>query len=113
MSYEADGARIAEIRLLSGPTNANEDVHKDLKRFTAEMRHLGVAVEWRIVPKHDLDWHDRFILGRDRAWNVPPVNTLYKGDYAELARTRRPPFETWWSKGVALAVWLSQQRSGR
>lgn len=111
LSYEADGARISEIRLLSGPANANEESRRDLKRFTAEMKHLGISVEWRVVPKRDLDWHDRFILGRNQAWNVPPVHTLHKGDYSELARTRRPPFETWWSKGVALADWLNQQQS--
>jgi hypothetical protein len=109
LSYEADGARIAEIRLLSGSANANEDTKKDLKRFTTEMKHLGITVEWRIVPKKDLDWHDRFILGRNQAWNVPPVNTLHKGDYSELSRTRRPPFEAWWKKGVPVADWLNQQ----
>jgi hypothetical protein len=109
LSYEADGARINEIRLLSGPANATEDAKKELKRFAAEMKHLGITVEWRIVPKKDLDWHDRFILGRNQAWNVPPVNTLHKGDYSQLSRTRRPPYETWWAKGVPLADWLNQQ----
>ncbi len=113
LSYEADGARITEIRLLSGPANATEDALKDLKRFTREMKHLGIAVEWRIVPKKDLDWHDRFILGRNQAWNVPPVNTLHKGDYSELNRTRRPPYETWWAKGVPLADWFNQQKQAR
>lgn len=113
LSYEADGARISQIRLLSGPANATEDTHKDLKRFTREMKHLGIAVEWRVVPKSDLDWHDRFILGRNQAWNVPPVNTLHEGDYSELNRTRRPPFETWWAKGVLLADWVNQQKQAR
>lgn len=110
LSYEADGARITEIRLLSGPANATDDAKKDLKRFAAEMRHLGITVEWRIVPKKGLDWHDRYILGRNQAWNVPPVNTLHKGDYSELSRTRRPPYETWWGKGIPLADWLNQQK---
>ena len=39
-----------------------------------------------------MDWHDRFILGRSQAWNVPPVNTLFKGDYSEASKTpTRPP----------------------
>ena len=57
------------------------------------MRHRGIGVEWRVLQISDIDWHDRFILGRNEAWNVPPVNTLYKGDYSELTRTQRPPFE--------------------
>lgn len=108
--YEADGTRISEIRLLSGPANATADTHKDMKRFTAEVKSLGISAEWRVVPKRDLDWHDRFILGRNQTWNVPPVNTLHKGDYSELARTRRrPPFETWWGRGVILADWINTQ----
>jgi hypothetical protein len=31
------------------------------------------------------------------------LNTIYKGDYSEFARTQRPPFEDWWAKGAPLA----------
>jgi len=42
------------------------------------------------------------MVTRDKAWNVPPLNTIYKGDYSEFSRTQRPPFEDWWAKGAPL-----------
>lgn len=104
LSDEADGERITEIRILSGPAAVNEKAEKDWKRFHAEMAALGIIAEWRVMPA-PLDWHDRFVLSRKEAWNVPPVNTLYKGDYSQASRTpSRPPFERWWADGTALPV---------
>jgi hypothetical protein len=103
LSYEADGSRISEIKLLSGERSMTEATRKDFKRFAAEMRHRGITAEWRIIEPAKMDWHDRFILGRRQAWNVPPVNTLYKGDYSEASRTpTRPPFDRWWKFGEPL-----------
>jgi hypothetical protein len=102
--YEADKSRVDAIRLLSGERSMDDPTRKDFKRFRAEMEHIGITAEWRVVPPAHLDWHDRFILGRRQAWNVPPVNTMHKGDYSEASRTsHRPPFERWWSRGLSLA----------
>jgi len=102
LADEADVTKITEIRILSGPAQAG-DAAKDYKRFQAEMKTLGITVEWRIVQTADRAWHDRFIVTRDKTWNVPPLNTIYKGDYSEFTRTQRPPFEDWWAKGAPLA----------
>jgi hypothetical protein len=94
---EADGTKVKEIRILSGPSNSPMDL-SDFKRFVAEMKTLGITVAWRSVEMRDRDWHDRFIVTHGTAWNVPPVNSLYKNDYSEITQTTRPPFETWWNK---------------
>ena len=105
LTDEADGDRISEIRILTGPESREKlrvrGAH-DFKRFKDEMGALGITAEWRIMGgKRDL--HDRFILERSRAWNMPPVNTLLKGDYSEISETpNRPPFEEWWARGVDL-----------
>jgi hypothetical protein len=54
-----------------------------------------------VIPAKDMACHDRFILGggRGQAWNVPPVNTLYKGDYSEASRTPMRPLERRWQSG--------------
>lgn len=105
LSYEADAAEIKEIRLLSGERSMDDGTRKDFVRFTKEMENRGIKAEWRVVPADKMDWHDRFILGRRQAWNVPPFNTLYKGDYSEAARTpSRPPFDRWWQDGKPLAT---------
>ena len=51
-----------------------------------------------------LDFHDRFIVTRGKAWNVPPINTLYKDDYSEITATNAPPFESWWQKGKPIGT---------
>jgi hypothetical protein len=67
------------------------------------MNNLGIAAEWRVVPAGVLDLHDRYIISRSRTWNVPPVNSLHKGDYSEiLATPTRPPFDKWWHQGASL-----------
>lgn len=104
LALEADVARITNIRLLSGEKAVDKTARTDFKRFHAEILNRGIASEWRIIRQADMDWHDRFIMGRRQAWNVPPVNTLHKGDYSEASRTAtRPPFERWWALGTPLA----------
>jgi hypothetical protein len=102
LADEADAERIEDIRILSGPANADAKAAKDWKRFHTEMTALGITAEWRVAPQ-PLGWHDRFVISRRQSWNVPPVNTLYRGDYSEASRTpTRPPFERWWLEGVPL-----------
>jgi hypothetical protein len=93
---EAASGMVKSICLLTGPPQADND-RSDVKRFASEMATRGIAVEWRTVETRDRRWHDRYIVTRDRAWNVPPTNTLYKGDYSEIVPTAMPPFETWWA----------------
>lgn len=67
------------------------------------MKALDIEAEWRLVPPRSLDLHDRYIVGENIVWNVPPVNSLHKGDYAEAFKTpNRPPFHRWWQDGTAL-----------
>ena len=75
---------------------------EDFKRFKNEMKALGIEAKWRVMGGKTAQ-HDRFILDRSHAWNMPPINTLLKGDYSEISETpNRPPFEEWWAAGVDL-----------
>jgi hypothetical protein len=66
------------------------------------MKALGIDAEWRIMDGAR-DKHDRYIVERTRAWNMPPINTLLKGDYSEISETPQPPpFEEWWAAGMDL-----------
>jgi hypothetical protein len=95
---EADRSKISEIRLVSSPKEVDDATKADWKRFRSEMKALGILAEWRVAAPGTLALHDRFIIGRHQVWNVPPVNSLHKGDYAEAFRSpNRPPFEKWWA----------------
>lgn len=100
---EADRAKIKDIRLVSSPKEIDEATRKDWKRFRTEMAALGITAEWRTAPPGTLGLHDRYIIGRREAWNLPPVNSLHKGDYAEAFKTpNRPPFAGWWDAAKPL-----------
>jgi hypothetical protein len=102
LAEELDSERVSEVRIVSG---AAENVVtprslKDYERFRAEMAVKGVAAEWR-VDNAASDWHDRWLVGDSGAWNVPPVNTLFKNDHSELLPTdARPPLEEWWARST-------------
>jgi hypothetical protein len=100
---EADRSRVREIRILSGPDQTGADAVKDFRRFRIEMATLGISAEWGVVPKADRTWHDRYLITRDQSWNVPPVNTVFKGDFSEATLTpTRPPFMDWWAHAKPL-----------
>jgi hypothetical protein len=107
LAYEAAADRISEIRVLtSAPKSDQADLRKrgreDFKRFKKEMAALGIEAQWRIYDDRPAQ-HDRFLMERSRSWNVPPINTLLKGDYSEISETpNRPPFENWWGDAADL-----------
>lgn len=100
---EADRAKINDIRLVSAPREVDEATRKDWKRFGSEMRALGITAEWRTAKPGTLGLHDRYIMGRRQVWNLPPVNSVHKGDYAEAFKSpNRPPFADWWNAASPL-----------
>ncbi|MGH7812964.1 MAG: DEAD/DEAH box helicase [Candidatus Binataceae bacterium] len=95
-----DPARVRSVKILSGPANANERAKKDFQRFCDELVPKGILAEWRILPGFA---HDRWIISKNACYNVPPINSLLKGDFAELLETpNRPPFDDWWNKAAPI-----------
>jgi hypothetical protein len=98
LTDEADAAKVKSIRILSGTRPSAGDI-KDYERFKSEMAALGITVEYRIVAPPDREWHDRYIVTKGAAWNVPPLGAVVKGSYSEFSQTEAPPFDRWWKKG--------------
>lgn len=97
----AEPSSIRLIRILSGPANVTGPARRDWRRFKEEMMGYGIDTEWRV--KSDRGIHDRFIMDKNSAYNVPPVNAIYEGQYSEILPTpNRPPFEEWWANGVPI-----------
>lgn len=100
LAAEVDPSAVRSIRLLSGPMAIDDTTRRDWSRFRREMSEVGIDAQWRVLAKGAVPFHDRYLLGAGQAWNVPPVNTVFKGSYAEATRCdRRPPFQTWWDNG--------------
>lgn len=103
LAEELDVAQVSAIRILSGDAEnvLSKRSKRDLDRFAAEMAGKGVAAEWRVDPRGARDWHDRWLAADGVAWNVPPVNTLFKNDYSEIyPSVERPPLQEWWDRST-------------
>lgn len=97
LAEELEVEHVSEMRILSGTaTNVlTARSMKDFERFREEMAIKGVRAEWR-ADDDASDWHDRWLGDDVGAWNMPPVNNLFKNDYSEMLPTEgRPPFEEW------------------
>jgi len=101
---EADGNKISEIRILTGFTqNINNRMYRDFNRFNSEMATKRINCELRVIIDKQLlnKIHDRWIISDNLCYNVPPINSIYQGQYSELTITNiRPPYEEWWKHGL-------------
>jgi hypothetical protein len=44
-----------------------------------------------------------WLITEDVIYNIPPINTLYQGQYSEINKTENtPPFNEWWEQGKEL-----------
>lgn len=103
LAEELDTDAVTEIRILSGDAANVLSARSiaDFKRFRQEMAIKGVTAEWRVDARASRDWHDRWLADDRTAWNVPPVNTLFKNDYSEIyPASERPPLQVWWQRSA-------------
>lgn len=106
LSEEADGTKIKEIKILSGiGNNVNDKLKRDFIRLREELTTRGINIEFRIICTSELlqSIHDRWIISENICFNVPPINSIYQGQYAEIIETTTiPPFQDWWKEGMDL-----------
>jgi hypothetical protein len=102
LADEADVTHIKEIKILSGGRPEGKHV-EEFKRFKEEMKKLGIDAEWRMVEKPDVEFHNRFVVTKDKAWDLPPIAALYTGKYSQISETTPPPpFGQWFAGGVSV-----------
>ncbi|WP_254272423.1 hypothetical protein [Haloarcula marina] len=101
LSDEVTGDGFTSVRILCGPDNVTHKMRSDFERFEQEMSNRGVEAELRVMTdgEHLGNLHDRWILSDGASWNVPPVNSLYRNQEAELHKaTEEVSFEDWWDE---------------
>ncbi len=110
---ESDGSKIREVKILTGIQNypVLEKLSRDFREFRDELRTRNIMSELRVICDKRLlnNIHDRWIISENVCYNIPPVNSMLKGQYSELKQTaNRPPFNEWWSKAQDIvAEWSS------
>ncbi|MDA0525798.1 hypothetical protein [Methanococcoides alaskense] len=100
-----DANKVEHIKILTGNPHIDEKMKNDFKRFKEEMKNRGIDAECRVILDkgtfHDI--HDRWIISKDLIYNVPPINSIYKGQFSEINITNKmPPFEKWWDSATEL-----------
>jgi len=99
----ADGSRINEIKILSGPANVNKRFFAYWKRFKQEMGLKKIRAECRVITTKDALKliHDRWIISKNIQYNIPPIDTIFQGQWGEFKVTNiEIPFDEWWRIGV-------------
>jgi hypothetical protein len=103
---ELDGAKVTDVRVLSGPANITAALKDDFRRFAKELKSKrGIDVQWRVLDKSEaFKRHDRILLSKDQAKNLPPLNTILAGSIGEILPSDITPrdFSDWWDLGTDL-----------
>ena len=86
LSDEADPTRISAIRILTGSMPSPAEIASHYRPFIDEMANRGITVEIRVVPGPDRDWHDRFIVSKERGLEHPADQD---GDERRLQRVHK------------------------
>lgn len=74
---------------------------RDFTRLRQELRSTGIEAEWRLYDLYE--GHDRWIITESACYNVPPVNTLFAGQWSQVTQVGdRPPFEDWWAGAMSI-----------
>lgn len=100
LAEEVTGDKFESVRILCGPAHVDTDLRDDFKRFVKEMSNRDIDAKLRVITEEPRlrDLHDRWILSSEGAsWNVPPINSLYGNQEAEIHKTEEDvDLEDWW-----------------
>lgn len=101
LAEEVTGDKFNSVRILCGPSHVATHMRDDFKRFKQEMENRDIEANLKVIGDEEKlrSMHDRWILSTEGAqWNVPPINSVYANQEAEILKTEEDlDFEEWWS----------------
>lgn len=106
---ELDGNKVNDVRILLSINSSDNFVklHSDYKRFKSEMEIRGINLSCKIIIDKDLinEIHGRWIMSKSFCYKVPPLNSLFMGQYDEIVKIKtRPTFNEWWNNSLDLVA---------
>lgn len=104
LSESLNTSKVKNIKILMSSEKLNDkfiSLYKDLRE---ELKNNGVQCELRVIDnKLGADIHDRWIISENLCYNMPSTDTVARGQYSEVKRTKNfPPFNEWWDKSKNL-----------
>jgi len=109
LSESINTDKVKNIRILMLPEKANEKFLSLYSDFKKEFKGYGIKCKLRVIIDKKLraDIHDRWIISKNLCYNMPSTDTVARGQFSEVKRTKNfPPFNLWWreSKDVEKVV---------
>jgi len=101
LSESLNANKVKNIKILMLPEKATERFIYLYNDFKREYEGCGVKCELRTIidKKLKADIHDRWIISKGFCCNVPSTDTIARGQYSEVKKTKNtPPFTVWWRK---------------
>jgi hypothetical protein len=88
-----DATRITNFIIISGEANKTQSAVNEFLRLKSELHSKGTIVEWKIITDQSTlsSFHDRWLCDSNSAWNVPPINSIFKGQESEMLKTTNRP----------------------
>jgi hypothetical protein len=97
----AEAPRVTSVTVISTDEHW-ERSRDDYNRLRTELGQRGIALEWRLLPSTSArEIHDRWLLDARNCWNVPPVNSIFRNQVAEIKESSgRPDVERYVQESV-------------
>ncbi|MDP3296232.1 MAG: hypothetical protein Q8N09_01350 [Thermodesulfovibrionia bacterium] len=88
-----DASKLNSFVIISGDQNKTQSAVNEFLRLRAELHNKGITIEWKTIIDQDIlsSFHDRWLCDSITAWNIPPVNTILKGQESEMLKTSNKP----------------------
>lgn len=101
LSESLNTAKVKHVKILMLPEKADKKFNNLFKDLKKEFKGNGVKCELRFLSDNKLkaDIHDRWIISEKMCYNMPSTDTVARGQYSEVKKTKNfPPFDKWWAK---------------
>jgi hypothetical protein len=54
-----------------------------------------------VDPKLKSSIHDRWVISKNKSFNIPSPDVVARGQYSEVKKTENiPPFDDWWNRSL-------------
>lgn len=100
LSQVLDNKKVKQIKILTSIDKIDEKLKDLFKDFKQELKHKEISCEMRVIADNKVksNIHDRWIISKNKCFNVPSTDTLARGQYSEIKSTSNiPPFNNWWN----------------
>jgi len=93
LSESINVEKVKSIRILMLPEKVNEKFLSLYGDFRKEFKNYGVKCELRVITDKKLksDIHDRWIISKNFCYNMPSTDTIVRGQFTEVKRTKNFP----------------------